>query len=145
MSRDVVPTIKQNPTCNFTVTATEKPYVGIQHVNFEQRGDDGEVPHIGVMNSGLSEVTTLIQVKYLLDGKAYLTGSQNLLLGPGQARGIWLSNPNLPISEIKIGKVILAIEINISYPLVGSTTPASHRESWVYDHRSKMFLLSQLR
>lgn len=141
LSRDVIPAIKQNPTCNFTVTSSGRPYVGIESVIFEPHGKR-EIPHVGVKNTGLSEARIQGGIQYVIDGKSLAGARVNVALVPGQSREIWVSNIDLPMPDIEAGKVKLGVNIFLSYPVEGRSNPVPLEESWVYDHESKMFVIS---
>lgn len=140
LRRDVVPTIKQNPTCHFTVTASGKPYVGIEEIGLERQGDT-KVPQVSFKNTGLSEAITEIGLQYLLDGKIIRSGSTKITLGPGQSRGVFLEETPLPVSDVESGKVKLSIRVSISYSPGEGGNSTSLQETWVYDYRSKTFTI----
>lgn len=142
---DVVPVIKQNPTCIFTVASSGRPYVGIERLFLRKIGDK-KFPMIGIVNTGTAEANTQIVIHELLDDREHSNFSSDpIIIGPGQRRTISLPENKLPISDIDSGKTVLTLIVDISYPLESGTTPNLHRETWRYDHASNEFYSSPLK
>lgn len=141
---DVVPTMKQHPTCNFTVAAAGSPYVGIEKL-FLRKNGDRQFPIVGIVNTGLSDANAHIAIHQTLDDIPHSNDTVDTILGPNQRRTISLTEANLPIHEIDSGKTVLRIVIDISYPLESGATPVLHREAWRFDHTSKEFYSSPLK
>jgi hypothetical protein len=143
LSSDVIPTIKQNPTCNFTVVSLGRPYVGIEQVTIESMGER-RIPQVTVKNTGQAEVSVHVVLRQILDGTEHSNGAIDLRLGPNQGRGLSVRDVSLPISDIESGKSLLTIAVTMSYPLEPGGTPASNQETWQYDHTTRHFVLAPL-
>jgi hypothetical protein len=135
---DVVPAIKQNPNCSFTVASSGRPYVGLNQIFMRKIGDK-QFPIIGIINTGTAEANAHIEIRQILDGKEYSNNSANTIIGPNQSRSISFREANLPIPDIESGKTVLTIAVDISYPLESGASPFLHQEAWRYDHTSKDF------
>jgi hypothetical protein len=146
LRNDVVPTVRQNPTCIFQVSASHTPDVGIEDVYLENVGEK-EIAKIKITNTGQRR-TRFIQVMLwiIIEGTPPLSGQTEMVLGPGQWRNV--SNPLavLPMSDIGSGKKKLTLVVQISYikEEVGSQ-PFVYREEWKYDHLSKTFKVSPIK
>ena len=141
---DVVPTMKQYPTCNVTVASSDTPDVRIERLFLRKIGAQ-QFPMIGIANTGLVEANAHIVIRQMLDGIPRSNDTVDTILGPNQRRTISLPEANLPIPEIDSGKTILTIVIDISFPLESGATPVLHREAWRYDHTSREFVSSPLK
>lgn len=139
LSKDVVPAIRQNPTCNFTLASSGRPYVGIDRLHFRNAGVNPPFLMMGVKNTGQAEANTRITIRQILDGKEHTSNSFDIVLVPNIGRTISLKDPPLPVPDIDSGKAVLIIAVDISYPIEDGTTPALHREAWQYDHVNKEF------
>lgn len=139
LREEVIPTVRQNPTCNFVtvMTSSARPYVVVEKLFLRNEGGK-TFPMIGIVNTGEAEAKTHIVISLILDGRAHPTLSDIPLL-PRERRTISFPDSTLPIPDIQSGKVILGIAIDISYPLESGATPAMHRQAWQYDHTSKEF------
>ena len=138
LSRDIVPAIKQNPTCNFTVSSVGKPYVSIEKIALtEQAGK--EVPSAWLKNFGQTETTCNVVFRYILDGKSD-SGPIQMRLGPGQTRMISLEEVNLPLADIQSGKSTLLLQLDISYPREQGAHPTKSTETWQYQHSTRRFI-----
>lgn len=146
LRNEVVPTIRQNPTCIFKVSASSTPDVGIEDVYLENVGEK-EIAKVKIANAGQRR-TRLIQVMMwnIIEGTPPLSGQTEMVLGPGQWRNV--SNPLavLPMSDIGSGKKKLTIVVQISYVKEeAGSQPFVYREEWEYDHLSKTFKLSPIK
>lgn len=141
---DVIPTIKQHPTCIFNVASSGRPYVGIEKVALKSIGAK-QIPHISIKNTGLAKVNCHVVLRHIIDGKEYSNGSTDIILGPNQKRGFSIREADLPIPDIQSGKIVLTIAVDISYPLEARTSPVLHKEAWRYDHTTNSFFLSPLK
>ena len=144
LNNDVVPTIKQNPTCHFTVVSLGKPYVGVEKVSIESMGDR-RIPQVSVKNTGQAEVRCRVVLAQFIAGVEHSSGTADLRLGPNQGRGLFLPEANLPITDIESGKSSFIIAVAISYPLNTGETSASSSEAWQYDHTTRQFILAPLK
>lgn len=144
LREDVIPTIKQSPTCILNVAPSVRPYVGIERV-FLKSMEAMQIPVVAIKNTGLAEVTSHIVIRELIDGMEYSKVSTNIRLGPNQGRSFSIKEPDLPISDIQSGKTVLTVAVDISYPIEGSTSPVLHQEAWRYDRTTNTFFLSPLK
>jgi len=140
LSRDVVPTIKQHPTCNFTVSSVGKPYIGIEQIALREIKDK-QIPTVWIKNTGQMEANCHVALNLILGGKATL-GNIDLRLGPNQTRSLSLDDANLPMADIEAGKISLLITVAISYPLEAGGAPITSQETWRYEHGTKHFSLA---
>jgi hypothetical protein len=139
LSKDVAPAIKQNPTCNFTVSSVGKPYVGIEKVALRDMGDK-RIPTVWIKNTGQMEAKCHVTINLILDGKTK-PGITDLRLGPSQTRSLSLNEANLPTADIEAGKTSLLITVVISYPLEIGGPSSTSQETWRYEHAEKDFKL----
>lgn len=138
LRENAIPTVKQNPTCNFVIAPPARPYVGIEKLFLRKIGDK-KFPMIGIANTGPAEANAHIVIHQLLDDREHSNVSTDTIIGPGQRRTISLPDDKLPISDIDSGKTALTIIVDISYPLESEATPILHREAWRYDHAANEF------
>ena len=143
LSNDVTSTIKQNPTCNFTVVSLGRPYVGIESVTIENMGER-RIPQVTVKNTGQAEVSVHVLLRQILNNTEHSNGAIDLKLGPDQKRGLSVRDVSLPISDIESGKRVLTIVVTMSYPIEPGGTTTSKRETWQYDHTARHFILAPL-
>lgn len=140
LSKDVAPAIKQNPTCNFTVSSIGKPYIGVENVALREVGDK-RIPTVWIKNTGQTEATCHITINLILDGKTQ-PGIADLRLGPSQARSLSLDGASLPTADIEDGKISLLISVTISYPLEMGGPSITSQETWRYEHATKHFIVA---
>lgn len=143
LRNDVVPTIKQNPTCIFQMNASSTPDVGIEDVYLENIGER-EIAKVKIANAGQRRTRSIqVMMWNIIEGARPLSGQTEMVLGPGQWRNV--SNPLviLPMSDIGSGKKKLTIVVQISYVKEeAGSQPFAYREEWEYDYLSKTFKLS---
>jgi hypothetical protein len=141
---DVVPAVKQYPTCIFNVASSPKAYVGIDAIGFVNKGNQ-KVPNVNVKNTGQSETKSQILIKYIVDGKEYGSGTADILLGPGQSRGFSINDADLPIADIEAATRTLFVIVTISYLPEPGSDLESRIEAWKYDSTAKRFYLAPLK
>ena len=88
LQKDVVPMIRQNPTCIFQVSGSSTPDVGIEDVYLENAGEK-EIAKVKISNAGQRR-TRFIQVMMwiIIEGTPPLRGQAEMVLGPGQWRNV---------------------------------------------------------
>lgn len=139
LRESVVPTVVQNPTCIFNVSASTKPYIGIESVSLGSGGQD-QVVRVKVRNSGQTEANPVrLVVKNIVGGKEYSKAEGKLTLGPGQSREVSDAIAKLPIAEIIEGKLTLDVDIELSYLNGVGTAPIIHREVLHFRPADKSF------
>lgn len=139
LSDDVVPAMRQNPACTFTVSSGGKPYIGIEDVAFLNMADK-QIPALLLRNTGQMEAHCHIDLKLILDGKAS-SALMDLRLGPSQARTISFEEVNLPMADIETGKASILISVAISYSYGAGEPPVTSQETWQYKPATKHFIV----
>jgi len=140
LARDLVPSIKQNPACNFTVSSVGKAYVGIEAISFITYKDK-QIPELKIKNTGQIEANCHFTLKLIIGGKR-TSASTDFRLGPSQERLISFANIDLPMADIKAGKTSLFIAVVISYPQEAGGPLVTSEETYQYDHNSRYFSLA---
>lgn len=145
LREEMVPMIKQNPTCAFKLSAPHKPDIGIQDVYLESIGDK-PIAKVKIANIGQGK-TYLVHVALwnVIDGKNPLSGQTEMVLGPGQWRNVSNQQATLPMSDIGSGKKRLALVIQISYAHEAGSKPVVFQEEWGYNPSTHTFILSSTR
>ena len=139
LREDVVPTIKQGPTCVFKVNASSNRDVSIEDV-YLANSEDKEIVKVKIAHTG-QEGARFIQVvvRNIIDGTKPLTGQTEMVLSPGQWRNV--SNPQATFSMSDIGsrKKTLIVIVEISYAREAGGQPFVYQEQWEYDLGSQTF------
>jgi hypothetical protein len=145
LREDVVPTIKQSPTCVFKVSASSKPDVSIEEVYLENIGDK-QIAKVKIANTGQGGARFIhVVVRNIIDGMNPLSGQTEMVLGPGQWRNV--SNPQaiFPMSDIGSGKKKLIVVVQLSYAKEAGSQPFVYQEEWKYDPLSQTFKQSPIK
>jgi hypothetical protein len=145
LREDVVPTIKQSPTCVFKVSASSKPDVSIEDVYLENIGDK-QIAKVKISNTGQGEARFVhVVLRNIIDGMNPLSGQTEMVLGPGQWRNV--SNPlaTFPMSDIGSGKKKLIVVVQLSYAKEAGSQPFVYQEEWKYDPLSQTFKQSPIK
>jgi len=145
LREDVVPAIKQSPTCVFKVSASSKRDVSIEDVYLENIGDK-HIAKVKIANTG-QEGTRFIHVvvRNSIEGMKPLSGQTDMVLSPGQWRNV--SNPQAAFSmaDIGPGKKKLIVIVQLSYVKEAGSQPIVYQEEWEYDPLSQTFKQSPIK
>lgn len=134
---EVVPAIKQNPTCVINVDSSPtRPYVGVENVSI----NSDRSPQIVFKNSGQDETIAQILIRQFVNGSEHSRSQGSVTLGPGESHSVFVESEPLPISEVLAGKATLMVAISIYY-LPESGKPVDFNEAWQYDHSYNRFVL----
>ena len=134
---EVVPAIKQNPTCVINVdSSSTRPYFGVENVSI----NPDQSPQIVIKNSGQAETHAQILIRQFVNGSEHSRSQGSVTLGPGASRSVFVESEPLPISEVLAGKATLMVAISIYY-LPESGKPVDFNEAWQYDHAYNRFVL----
>jgi hypothetical protein len=139
LREDVVPTIKQSPTCVFKVSVPSKREVSIEDVYLENSGNK-EIVKVKIAHMG-QEGARYIQVlvRNIIDGTKPLTGQTEMVLSPGQWRNVSNPQATFPLSDIGSGKKKLVVIIQLSYAKEAGGQRIVYQEEWEYDPGSQTF------
>lgn len=140
LSSDVVPMIRQYPTCDFRVTTTGKPLVGIETVTMKNAGAH-RLPQVTVINTGSAGAQCHVFIKQFLGDTEHSTGAIDFRLAPGQRRGLSIRDVHLPISEMESDRRKISIVVAIWYSHEFAGARVFHTETWQYDPAGQVFLM----
>lgn len=140
LSGDVVPMIQQYPTCDFRVTMTGKPLIGIETVTMKTAGAH-RLPQVTVANTGSAGAQCHVFIKQFLGDTEHSTGTIDFRLAPGQRRGLSIHNVSLPISETESDRRKISIVVAIWYSREFAGTRVFHIETWQYDPARQVFVM----
>jgi len=143
LREEVIPTVKQNPTCNFVIAPPARPYVSIDRVALIGP-EDQPLPWVWLKNTGQSEITCHLELRYMVDGRKYAGGATDISLVPNETRNASLrDSKKLPISDILSGKSILTFIIKVLYPLESENKSVTHEETWQFDPKVGDFFIAR--
>jgi len=145
LRQDVVPTIKQSPTCVFKLSASSKPDVSIEDVYLENLGDK-QIAKVKIANTGQGKARFIyVVLQNIIEGMNPLSGQTEMVLGPGQWRNV--SNPQATflISDIGSGKKKLIVVVQLIYAKEAGSQPVVYQEEWKYDPLSQTFKQSAIK
>ena len=136
---DVVPAIRQNPTCSFKVSASTKRDVSIEEVYLANIGDR-QIAKVRIVNTGQAGARFIhVVVQNIVDGMKPLSGEADMVLSPGQQRILSNQQATFPMSDIGSGKKKLIVIVQLSYAKEAGSQPVMYKEEWEYDPRSQTF------
>jgi hypothetical protein len=145
LREDVVPTILQNPTCVFKVSASSKPEVTIEDVYLENIGDK-QIAKVKIANTGQRGARFIhVVLRNILEGMNPLSGQTEMVLGPGQWRNVSNPQATFPMSAIGSGKKKLIVVVQVSYAKEAGSQPVVYQEEWEYDPLSQTFKQSTMK
>src|SRR6185295_6639230 len=112
---DVVPAIKQNPSCVFKVTASNKKDVSIEDVYLENIGDK-KIAKVRIANIGqVGDRFIHVLVQNIVDGMKPISAQTDMVLVPGEWRNVSNPQATFPMSDIGAGKKKLTVVVHLSY------------------------------
>jgi len=142
---DVVPAIKQNPSCVFKVTASNKKDVSIQDVYLENIGDK-QIAKVRIANVGQVGARFIhVLVQNIIDGLKPISGQTDMVLGPGQWRNVSNPQATFPMSDIESGKKKVIVIVQLSYAKEAGSQPLVYQEEWEYNPLSQSFNQSPIK
>lgn len=145
LREDVVPAIKQSPTCVFTVSASTKKDVSIEDVYLESIGDK-QIAKVKIVNTGQEGARFIhVVVRNIIDGMKPLSGQTEMVLSPGQWRNVSNPQATFPTSDIGSGKKKLIVIVQLSYAKEAGSQPFVYQEEWEYDPLSQTFKQSPIK
>lgn len=145
LREDVIPTIKQSPTCVFKVSASTKRDVGIEDVYLENIGDK-QIAKVKIANTGQEGARFIhVVVRNIIDGMKPLSGQTDMVLSPGQWRNVSNPQATFPMSDIGSGKKKLIVFVQLSYAKEAGSQPIVYQEEWEYDPLSQTFKQSPIK
>ena len=145
LREDVVPTIRQSPTCVFTVSASSKPDVSIEDVYLENFGNK-QIAKVKIANTGQGGARFIhVVVRNIIDGMSPLSGQTEMVLSPGQWRNVSNPQATFPMSDIESGRKKLTVVVQLSYAKEAGSQPFVYQEEWKYDPRSQTFKQSPIK
>ena len=145
LREDVVPKIKQSPTCVFKVSASSKPDVSIEDVYLENIGDK-QIAKVKIANTGQVGARFIhVVLQNIIDGMNPLSGQTEMVLGPGQWRNVSNPQATFPMSDIGSGKKKLIVIVQLSYAKEAGSQPFVYQEEWKYDPLSQTFKQSPIK
>ena len=145
LREDVVPKIKQSPTCVFKVSASSKPDVSIEDVYLENIGDK-QIAKVKIANTGQVGARFIhVVLRNIIDGMNPLSGQTEMVLGPGQWRNVSNPQATFPMSDIRSGKKKLIVVVQLSYAKEAGSQPFVYQEEWKYDPLSQTFKQSPMK
>ena len=139
LREDVVPAIKQSPTCVFKVSAPTKRDVSIEDVYLENIGDK-QIAKVKIANTGQGKARFIhVVLQNIIEGMNPLSGQTEMVLAPGQWRNV--SNPQaiFPMSDIESGKKKVIVIVQLSYAKEAGSQPLVYQEEWEYNPLSQSF------
>ena len=143
--QDVVPTIKQNPTCVFKLSASSKPDVSIEDVYLENLGDK-QIAKVKIANTGQGKARFIyVVLQNIIEGMNPLSGQTEMVLGPGQWRNVSNPQATFPMSDIGSGKKKLIVVVQLIYAKEAGSQPVVYQEEWKYDPLSQTFKQSPIK
>lgn len=145
LREDVIPTIKQSPTCVFKVSASTKRDVSIEDVYLENIGDK-QIAKVKIANTGQEGARFIhVVVRNIIDGMKSLSGQTDMVLSPGQWRNVSNPQATFPMSDIGSGKKKLIVLVQLSYAKEAGSQPIVYQEEWEYDPLSQTFKQSPIK
>ena len=145
LREDVVPAIKQSPTCGFKVSASIKRDVSIEDVYLENIGDK-QIAKVKIANTGQEGARFIhVVVRNIIDGMKPLSGQTDMVLGPGQWRNVSNPQATFPMSDIGSGKKKMIVIVQLSYAREAGIQPIVYQEEWEYDPLSQTFKQSPIK
>lgn len=145
LREDVVPTIRQSPTCVFKVSTSNKPDVRIEDVYLENIGDK-QIAKVKIANAGQGRARVInVVLQNIIEGRNSLSGQTEMVLGPGQWRNVSNPQATFPMSDIGSGKMKLIVVVQLSYAREAGSQPFVYQEEWKYDPRSQTFKQSPVK
>src|SRR6185295_8260320 len=145
LREDVVPAIKQSPTCRFMAGASTKRDVSIEDVYLENIGDK-PIVKVKLSNTGQVGARFInVVVRNMIDGMKPQSGQADMVLSPGQWRNVSNPQATLPMSDIGSGKKALIVIVQLSYAKEAGSQPFVYQEEWKYDAPSQTFKQSPIK
>jgi hypothetical protein len=145
LRQDVVPTIKQSPSCVFKLFASSKPDVSIEDVYLENIGDK-QIAKVKIANTGQGKARFIyVVLQNIIEGMNPLSGQTEMVLGPGQWRNVSNPQATLPMSDIGSGKKKLIVVVQLIYAKEAGSQPVVYQEEWKYDPLSQTFKQSPIK
>jgi hypothetical protein len=139
LREDVVPAIKQSPTCIFKVSASTKRDVSIEDVYLGNIGDK-QIVKVKIANTGQVGARFIhVVVRNIIDGMKPLSGQADMVLSLGQWRNVSNPQATFPMSDIGSGKKKLIVIVQLSYAKEAGSLPFVYQEEWEYDPLSQTF------
>jgi hypothetical protein len=136
---NVIPTIIQNPTCLFKVSASSQPEVTIEAVYLENIGDQ-QIAKVKIANTGQQGARFIhVVLRSIIEGMKPLSGQTEMVLDPGQWRNVSNPQARFPMSAIGFGKKKLIVFVQVSFAKEAGTQPIVYQEEWAYDPPSQTF------
>jgi hypothetical protein len=140
LRNEVVPAIRQNPTCVFSVSPLAKPYVAIDNIFVGIIGGK-EIAQVRIKNTGQEEANPAhIALWHITDGIDSLRGERDIVLGPGQSKMFSVPDLTLPLSDVRSGTTTLFVVVEIRYVREIGGNVVSYREEWTYHPPSNNFV-----
>ncbi|HSS30919.1 MAG TPA: hypothetical protein VLL06_07865 [Nitrospiraceae bacterium] len=144
LREDVVPAIKQSPTCGFMTVSTKRD-VSIEDVYLENFGDK-PIVKVKLSNTGQVGARFInVVVRNMIDGMKPQSGQADMVLSPGQWRNVSNPQATLPMSDIGSGKKALIVIVQLSYAKEAGSQPFVYQEEWKYDAPSQTFKQSPIK
>ena len=144
LREDVVPTIKQSPTCVFKVSASTERDVSIEDVYLENIGGK-HIVKVKIANTGQVGARFIhVVVRNSIDGMKPLSGQADMVLSLGQWRNVSNPQATVPMSDIGSGKKKLIVIVQLSYAKEAGSQPFVYQEEWEYDPLSQIFKQSPI-
>jgi hypothetical protein len=145
LREDVVPTIKQSPTCVFKVSGSSKPDVTIEDVYLENIGDK-QIAKVKIANTGQGKARFIhVVLQNIIEGMNPLSGQTEMVLAPGQWRNVSNPQATFPMSDIGSGKKNLIVVVQLIYATEAGSQPVVYQEEWRYDPLSQTFKQSPIK
>jgi len=146
LREDVVPAIKQSPTCGFMMAGVStKRDVSIEDVYLENIGDK-HIVKVKLSNTGQVGARFIkVVVRNMIDGMKPQSGQTDMVLSPGQWRNVSNPQATLPMSDIGSGKKALIVIVQLSYAKEAGSQPLVYQEEWKYDAPSQTFKQSAIK
>lgn len=145
LREDVVPAIKQSPTCVYKVSASTKRDVSIEDVYLENIGDK-QIAKVKIANTGQEGARFIhVIVRNIIDGMKPLSGQTDMVLSPGQWRNVSNPQATFPMSDIGSGKKKLIVIVQLSYVKEAGGQSFVYQEEWEYDPLSQTFKQSPIK
>jgi hypothetical protein len=146
LREDVVPAIKQSPTCGFMMAGVStKRDVSIEDVYLENIGDK-PIVKVKLSNTGQVGARFInVVVRNMIDGMKPQSGQTDMVLSPGQWRNVSNPQATLPMSDIGSGKKALIVIVQLSYAKEAGSQPLVYQEEWKYDAPSQTFKQSPIK
>lgn len=145
LREDVVPTIKQSPTCVFKVSVSNKLDVIIEDVYLENIGDK-QIAKVKIVNTGQGKARFIhVVLQNVFEGMNPLSGQTEMVLGPGEWRNVSNPQATFPMAEIGSGKKRLIVVVQLSYATEAGSQPFVYQEEWKYDPLSHTFKQSPIK